>query len=115
MAGGAPQTIRIFLKHHTNPTLAPRVVICEDYPDQRTGMIQKGCGATVLRYATYPRGKGMRFDSEPLVIEDSETNMGDGSTVATVQTENIHFATCPARRQVTQADLPDSKVAAAGE
>lgn len=93
------QAIRIYLKHHTNESLAPRQVTCQDYDDPRTKAQMKGCGGTVLRYATYPRGKGMRFDGPPEVVEGSETSMGDGSIVASVYTDNVHFSTCPARKR----------------
>lgn len=108
------QTVRIYLKHHTNEALAPRSVTCQDYPSKKG--IEKGCGGTVLRYATFPNQKGMRFDSAPVVVEGSETNMGDGSIVASVYTDNVHFATCPARhRAPVTTDVPDAKAHAAGE
>lgn len=113
----ARQTIRIYLKHHTNPTLAPRAVTCQDYENPRSHATEKGCGGSVLRYATYPRGKGMRFDGPPVVVEGSETNMGDGGIVAEVYTDNVHFATCPARqrKEPTTTGFADTKQHAAGE
>lgn len=110
------QTIRIYLKHHTNQNLAPRQVTCQDYENPRTKATEKGCGGLVIRYATYPRGKGMRFDSAPEVVEGTDTNMGDGSIVASVYTENCHFATCPARkREPVAAGFTDARRDSAGE
>lgn len=115
-AGMSRQTIRIYLKHHTNPSLAPRSVTCQDYENPRTKATEKGCGGSVVRFATYPRGKGMRFDSAPEVVEGSETNMGDGSIVASVYTDNVHFSTCPVRkRKEPEAATTDSRQYAAGE
>lgn len=96
LPAGAAQTVRVYLRHHTNDQLAPRETSCQDYDDPRRGQ-QKGCGATVIRYSTYPRQKGMRFDGAVKVVEGSEVNMGDGGIVASVYTDNIHIASCTAR------------------
>lgn len=115
------QSIRIYLKHHTNPTLAPRTVTCEDYERKATktrpAWTEKGCGVKVIRYATYPNQKGIRFDSDPEVVPGTETNMGDGSIVASVYTENVHFSTCPARKPAERptTGVPDGRHQFAGE
>lgn len=112
--GSRAQTIRIYLKHHNDPEkkFQPRERVCSDYEDPRTKQLQKGCGATLQRFVTYPNGKGMLFDSAPKVVEGTEVNMGDGGIVANVYTDNVHFGTCPMR---TRKPVADALQRAAGE
>lgn len=107
------QTIRIYLRHHNDPEgkFTPRELTCQDYKDGK-GVEHKGCGGTVWRYLTYPNQKAMRFDGQPIVVDGSEVNMGDGSIVASVRTENVHYATCTARRE--QPALSDFRSQASG-
>lgn len=111
--GRRAQTIRIYLKHHNDPDgkFQPRDRVCSDYEDpRRAGVINKGCGATLRRFVTFPNEKGMLFDSEPVVVEGSEVSVGNGGIVASVYTANVHFGSCPMR----QRGVSDGKAAAAG-
>lgn len=107
------QTIRIYLKHHNDPDnkFQPREKVCSDYTDGKN-VTHRGCGATTLRYVTYPNEKGMMFDSEPRIVEGSEAHTGNGGIVAAVYVENVHFGTCPMRNR---SKLEDGKQAAGGE
>lgn len=93
------QTIRIYLRHHNDPDgkFIPREVTCQDFTD-RKGIEQKGCGATVQRFLTFPNQKAMRFDGPPVVVEGTTVQLGDGGVVAEVRTDNVHYATCGARK-----------------
>jgi hypothetical protein len=99
-SGARAQTIRIYLRHHNDPEgkFTPRELTCQDYTDGK-GVEQKGCGGTVWRYLTYPNQKAMRFDGPPIVVEGTEVNIGDGGIVASVQTSNVHYSTCTAKRK----------------
>lgn len=105
------QRIQIFLKHYADPEgrFTPRTRTCEDY-ETPTG-VRKGCGATITRYMTYPREKGMYFDGDPVVIERFPVRE-DGAVIALVDTANVHFATCKARK--VQPPTRDFRAAAAG-
>lgn len=105
------QAIRIYLRHHNDPDgkYKPKQGSCQDWED-RKGHIVKGCGGTTWRYVTYPNEKGMRFDGPPDVVPNSEVNL-NGAIVAEVYTDNVHFATCTARKRITPVD---GKAAAAG-
>lgn len=113
--GRRAQTIRIYLRHHKDPDgkFQPREVTCQDYTD-RQGVTQKGCGATVWRYLTYPNAKAMRFDGPPIVVPDTEVHIGDGGIVAKVETANVHYSTCGARKPQTPPTAPDFRSQAAG-
>lgn len=112
--GSRAQTIRIYLKHHNDPDklFQPRERVCSDYEDPRTHQTQRGCGATLQRYVTYPNRKGMLFDGPPVIVDGSEVAMGDGAIVANAYTTNVHFGTCPMR---TRNPVPDARQRAAGE
>jgi hypothetical protein len=91
------QTIRIVLRHAKgDDTFMPRELTCQDYEDGK-GVQHKGCGGTVWRYKTYPNRKSMRFDGPPVVIEGSQAWVGD-LFVASVETKNVHYSTCPAKK-----------------
>lgn len=91
------QTIRIYLRHHTRPELRPGHRVCRDWTDRKGGT-HRGCGASVLRYVTYPNQKGMLFDREPRPASDPVA-IGDGGIVVQVYTDTVHFATCPYREK----------------
>lgn len=107
------QQIRIILRHHNDPEgkFTPKELVCQDYEDGK-GKLQKGCGASVWRYKTFPNQKSMRFDGPPIVVPDTTVQMGDGSVVAKVETTNVHYGTCAARRQ--DPPVKDFRTAAAG-
>lgn len=89
------QTIRIYLKHHTDTQLRPSTKVCRDWTD-RKGLYHRGCGATCVAYKTYPRQKTMLFDREPRQAENPVA-LGDGGIIGTVYTDTVHFATCGMR------------------
>jgi hypothetical protein len=89
------QTIRIYLRHHTRPQLRPTAKVCHDWTD-RKGITHRGCGACVVRYVTFPNQKGIFFDREPRQSGEPVA-IGDGGIVATVYTDQVHFATCGMR------------------
>lgn len=111
--GRRAQTIRIYLKHHNDPDgkFQPREVSCQDYTDSK-GVEQKGCGATVWRYLTFPNQKAMRFDGPPQIVPGSEVGIGDGGIVASVVTTNVHYSTCAAKKK-PEAPPPFDRLAAA--
>lgn len=105
-------TIQIFLKHHNDPDgkYTPKQKTCSDYEDGK-GHLHKGCGGTVFRYVTYPRERGMYFDSAPIIVQQFPPR-SDGAVIALVSNENVHHATCPAKKQ-TRETSADFKTAAA--
>lgn len=108
----ASNTIQIFLRHHNDPKFAPQTKQCSDYED-RKGNQQKGCGATVIRFVTYPNEKGMYFDGDPIVVQQFPVRQ-DGAVIAVVSNENVHFATCTAKKQPRPTVPFDGKAAAQG-
>lgn len=108
------QIIRIYLKHHNDPSgkYQPRTRVCETNTER--GFV--GCGQTVHRYVTYPNEKGMLLDGPPIVVQ--ETALGNGAIIAEIKTDNVHFATCPARARKPRPEATpaaDDKTRAAGE
>lgn len=87
--------IQIFLKHFNDKErrYQPRDGVCRS--DPAAGRI--GCGQTIRRFVTYPREKGIYFDGEPVILEQDPVR-ADGAVLALVSTDNVHFATCPARK-----------------
>lgn len=108
----ASNTIQIYLRHFSDPggKFTPQTKTCSDY-EGRDGL-QKGCGAEVIRYMTYPREKGMYFDGPPIVVQQFPPRQ-DGAVIAIVSTENVHFATCK-MKQRPAAPMFDGKAAATG-
>lgn len=108
---GKIQTIRIYLRHHNDPEgkFTPVTRTCQDNAERGI----KGCGMTITRYMTYPNQKGMYFDSAPKQVGEP-VMMGDGAVIAVVQTDNVHFATCPARKPAAAGPTTDFRQAQAG-
>lgn len=110
---GKIQTVRIFLKHHNDPSgkYAPKMRTCETDPER--GLV--GCGGSIIRYTTFPKEKGMYFDGPPVVVQQFPVRQ-DGAVIAEVETGNVHFATCPKRKGAPTA-LPstDGQQRSAGE
>jgi hypothetical protein len=105
-------TITIFLKHHNDRAgkFAPRDGVCTSHAESN----RVGCGQAIRRYVTYPREKGMYFDGEPIVVEQFPVRQ-DGAVIAVVKTDNVHFATCPARKKPRPTTgFEDFKTNAAG-
>ncbi len=107
------QTIRIYWKHHNDPEgkFQPKSGSCQDWTDPR-GTLHKGCGGAVIRYVTYPNEKGIRFDAVPDVVGDLVV-LTNGAVIATVKTDQVHFATCPQQRR-KDPPVRDFKAATAG-
>lgn len=106
-------TIQIFLKHHNDKAgrFAPRDGVCTSHAETN----RVGCGQAIRRFVTYPREKGMYFDGDPIVVEQFPVRQ-DGAVIAIVKTDNVHFATCPARKppRPTTGLPTDFKIAAGG-
>jgi hypothetical protein len=113
--GRRAQTIRIYVRHHNDPAgkFTPREVECQDYEDGK-GVQHKGCGARVQRFLTYPNQKAMRFDGPPAIVEGSQVTMGDGGIVVEVTTQNVHYATCAAKKAEEPQGSMDFRPAAGG-
>jgi hypothetical protein len=112
--GRRAQKIRIYIRHHNDPDgkFAPQQATCETDPEKH----RVGCGGTIWFYRTYPNEKRMPFDGPPTVVDS--TQMLDGSVIATVETHNVHFATCPKRERPAPrptTGFRDGRAAAAGE
>lgn len=99
------QTIRIYLRHPGDPDskFLPRPKVCTDYDNPRTGHLEPGCGATLVRFVTYPNEKGIYFDGPPRIVEGSEVKLETGAIVGSVYTDTVHFATCPMRQRTRAA------------
>lgn len=102
--------IQIYLKHHNDKgnRFQPRDGVCTS--DAETHRV--GCGQAIRRFVTYPREKGIYFDGEPVVIEQFAIR-GDGAVIAIVATDNVHFATCPVRKDAARV-VRDGKAAGVG-
>lgn len=114
--GRKPPNIKIFLKHHNDPEgrYAPQSATCQDAPEKH----RVGCGGSMVFYKTYPNEARMPFDSAPIVVQQFPVR-GDGAVIAIVETTNVHFATCPARKAEREKQRPttgfaDAKMRAAG-
>ena len=108
----SPQRIQIYLKHFRDPEhrYQPRDVVC----NRGVKDTEPGCGQTCRRFVTYPREKGMYFDGDPIVVEQFPVRQ-DGAVIALVETTNVHFATCPARKRPAPPVVGvDGKMAATG-
>lgn len=103
-------TIEIFLKHHNDPDgrFAPKVKTCQDYEAPGRPVLP-GCGGSIVGYKTYPREKSMYFDGPPVVVQQYPARQ-DGAVIALVRTDNVHWATCPARHPRT--DVPSTAASA---
>lgn len=102
--------IQIYLKHFNDPDgrFQPRTNVCKS--DEAAGRV--GCGQTIQRFVTYPREKGMYFDGPPVIIEQFPVRQ-DGAVIAVVATDNVHFATCPVRKDAAKVER-DGKLAGVG-
>lgn len=113
--GQRAQAIKIYLRHHNDPEkkFQPTQAVCET--DEAKGRV--GCGGSIFFYITYPNQKRMPFDGPPVVVDGSEVQMGDGGVVAQVYTDNVHFATCPAKKKAepVTSGFVDARSRAAGE
>lgn len=111
---GPPGTVRIVIRSG-DAQFNMRETVCQDYDDPKLGPM-KGCGATVQRWFSYPKFKGLRFDGDPIVVRDhmdrAETKPDPKQEiyVAFVKNDNVHAYTCPHR----QRRVKDGKAAAAG-
>lgn len=102
--------IQIYLKHFNDKEnrYQPRDGVCTS--DEKAG--RKGCGQDIRRFVTYPREKGIYFDGAPVVVEQFPVRQ-DGAVIAVVETDNVHFATCPVRKAAAQ-EARDGKAAGVG-
>lgn len=114
MADRPANTIQIFLKHHKDPDgkYAMQTKTCSNYTDAKDH-VHPGCGGTVFRFVTYPRERGMYFDGMPIVVQQFPPRQ-DGAVIAIVSNENVHHATCPAKKKPAPA-VPDFRTAASGQ